>query len=227
MGLLLGDKLPTKTRTTVMRGLGLITLVIGFRMALGTQNLFIPMASVVTGGLLGEWWQIESRLNGLGDRLKNRFSSLIGQTGKSKLFSKGFVTASLIFCVGPMTILGAVEDGLIGDFKLLAIKSGLDGFAAMAFATTLGAGVLFSVLTLIFYQGGLTFLAYALSGGLTSQGVANSPAVGELSATGGILIIGIGLMLLEIKEVRVSNYLPAIAIAPIIVGLLSLFGISI
>lgn len=196
-------------------------------MAFGTQNVFIPMASVVIGGLLGEWWQIESRLNGLGDRLKESFSSLIGRTGKSKLFSKGFVTASLVFCVGPMTVLGAVQDGLIGDFKLLAIKSGLDGFAAMAFATTLGAGVLFSVLTLIFYQGGLTFLAYALSSGLTSEGVANSLAVSELSATGGILIIGIGLMLLEIKEVRVSNYLPAIAIAPIIVGLLSLFGISI
>ncbi len=225
IGLLLGERLSENLQEIVMKGLGLVTLVLGFRMALDTQNIFIPMTSVAFGGLLGEWGRIKYSLDNLGDRLERGFTRLNSGSARDS-FTKGFVTASLVFAVGPMTMLGAINDGLTGNFKLLAIKSGLDGFAAMIFASTLGIGVLFSVFTLIFYQGGLTLVAFLARGSLGAEEVAQSAAVGELSATGGILIIGIGLALVEIKDVRVSNFLPAIFLAPAIVYLLSLFGIS-
>ncbi len=226
IGVTLGDKLSEDLQNIVMKGLGLVTLVIGFRMALDTQNIFIPMTSVAFGGLLGELGRIKSRLDKLGEGLKSGFLRLSSSGSTKASFTKGFVTASLVFAVGPMTILGAIQDGLTGNFKLLAIKSGLDGFAAMIFASTLGVGVLFSIFTLIFYQGGLTLLAFFARGSIGAEQVAESVAVGELSATGGILIVGIGLALLEIKDVKVSNFLPAIFLAPAIVYCLSLFGIS-
>ncbi|MFW6071333.1 MAG: DUF554 domain-containing protein [Candidatus Bipolaricaulota bacterium] len=225
-GLFLGERLSEDLQNIVMKGLGLITLVIGFRMALDTQNVFIPMTSVAIGGLLGEWGEIKSRLDRTGDLLKRWFSRLSALEATTDTFTKGFVTASLVFAVGPMTFLGAIQDGLTGDFRLLAIKSGLDGFAAMIFASTLGVGVLFSIVTLIVYQGGITLLALLARGSLGAEAVASSTAVGELSATGGVLIIGIGLALLDIKDVKVSNFLPAILLAPLFVTLLSLFGIS-
>ncbi|MBS3813113.1 MAG: DUF554 domain-containing protein [Candidatus Acetothermia bacterium] len=226
IGLLVGKGLSDNLRDIVMKGLGLVTLIIGFRMALDTKNIFIPMASMVFGGLLGEWWGIKAGLDHLGESMKRASTRLFSATGGDDTFSEGFVTASLVFAVGPMTVLGAIQDGLTGNFKLLAIKAGLDGFAAMVFAATLGIGVLFSIFTLIVYQGGLTAVAALARGSLGAEEVANSLAVGELSATGGILIIGIGLALLEIKDVRVSNFLPAIVLAPVIVILLSAFGVG-
>ncbi|MFP4646675.1 MAG: DUF554 domain-containing protein [Candidatus Acetothermia bacterium] len=225
LGLLVGRRLSENLKTTVMRGLGLITLVIGFRMAFETLSIFVPMGSVVVGGVVGEMLGIKTHLDSLGAAFKRKFAQY-GGGGDQDTFSKGFVTASLVFCVGPMTVIGAVQDGLTGDFTLLAIKAGLDGFAAMAFASTLGLGVLFSIFTLVFYQGGLTLLAALLSSSLAGVNVAETAAVNELSATGGVLIIGIGLMILEIKEVKVSNYLPAIILAPLIVLAISYFGIS-
>lgn len=227
VGLSLQGRLTEDLRETVMKGLGLITLVIGFRMALETQNVFVPMGSIVIGGLIGEWGMLKNKLDRFGEYLKAKSSLLLDGSSGYSTFSKGFVTASLVFCVGPMTILGAIQDGLTGNFKLLAVKSGLDAFAAMAFAATLGIGVLFSVITLIVYQGGLTLLAASLAGQMAGMDVANSMAVNELSATGGILIIGIGLMLLEIKDIKVTNYLPSIVIAPAVVALLAFFGVSI
>lgn len=226
VGLLLGERLSENLQDIVMKGLGLVTLVIGFRMALDTQSIFIPMASVAIGGLVGELLGIKTRLDHLGDLMKQTFSRLLPFSSEAGNFTKGFVTASLVFAVGPMTFLGAIQDGLTWNFQLLAVKSGLDGFAAMIFASTLGVGVLFSVLTLTVYQGGITLLALLARGSLGAEAVANSTAVGELSATGGMLIIGIGLALLEIKDVKVSNFLPAIFIAPLSVLLLSLIGIS-
>ena len=226
VGLLVGERLSENLEDIVMKGLGLITLVIGFRMALGTENVFIPMASVVFGGLIGELAGIKSKLDSLGDYLKRWMVHVFPSTSSEGDFTKGFVTASLVFAVGPMTFLGAIQDGLTGNFQLLAIKSGLDGFASMIFASTLGVGVLFSIFTLIFYQGGITLLAFFARGGLGPEQVSNSLAVGELSATGGILIIGIGLALLEIKDVKVSNFLPAILFAPALVLLLSLIGVN-
>lgn len=225
IGLALKGELPPNMEKIVTQGLGLITIVIGLQMAIETQNIFIPMASIVIGGILGELCGIKNGLDRFGDHLKQRLGSCF-TTELGREFSQGFVTASLVFCVGPMTILGAIQDGLTGDYSLLAIKAGLDGFASIAFAASMGAGVLFSLITLLVYQGGLTLVAALFRGMLTGAEVSQSLAVTELSATGGILIIGIGLVLLEITDVKITNYLPAIILAPMIVGLMHWIGIG-
>lgn len=207
-----------------MHGLGLVTLLLGISMALTTKNVLLVLGSVLVGGLLGEWWAIEAKLEAVGARLERRFGGLRGEemrgSNRSRsTFIQGFVTASLVFCVGPMTILGAIQDGLSGDYQLLAIKSMLDGFASLAFASTLGVGVVFAALTVLVYQGALS-----LSAGF-AHGVLTDPMITEMTATGGVLIMGIGLVLLELKRVRVGNFLPAIVIAPLVVAVLQTLGI--
>jgi uncharacterized protein len=212
LGTLIGDRLPQRFRETVFHSLGLITLLIGidagleaFRPTLAEltrASLVIVMGSVLVGGIIGEALRIEGGLNRLGDALKARFAR--GQPH----FTEGFVIASLVFCVGPLTVLGSIEDGLTGDYRLLAIKSLLDGFAAVAFASALGWGVGFSALTVLLYQGALTLSASWAAGAFSE------PMVAALTAAGGILIIGIGLRLLELREVRVANLLPALVLAP-------------
>jgi uncharacterized membrane protein YqgA involved in biofilm formation len=136
-------------------------------------------------------------------------------------FVRAFLTASLVFCIGPMTILGSIQNGLNGDYSLLAIKSVLDGFAALAFASTLGVGVLFSVIVILVFQGGLTLLAAQLNA------IISSAMMTEMTAVGGILLLGIAISsLLEIKLIRVGNFLPSLAIAPLIVAILAVFGIK-
>ena len=173
IGTILGNRLPAKVQETVMHGLGLMVLVIGVVMASGTGNVLIPLFSVVTGGIIGELMRIEDGMNWLGKQAETRWG---GPLGKGRVagwsVTRAFVTSSLIFCVGPMTILGSIQDGLVGDYELLAIKSALDGFAAIPFAATLGPGVLLSVGTVAFVQGGLSALAMGFGGGLgdISQG---------------------------------------------------------
>jgi len=220
LGALLGARLPDKLRGTIMSGMGLLVLVIGLQMALTTRNLLIVLASILVGGMLGEWWRIEDRLNALGKKLEEKFARG-GEQGK---FTRGFVTASLVFCVGPMTILGSIQDGLLGDYQLLAIKSVLDGFGGLAFASTLGIGVAFSALTILIYQGGVSIAAMMLGGALGAV-TRETPWVIEMTATGGVLIMGISLILLELKPVRVANLLPAVILAPLIVLALAAFGI--
>ena len=220
LGTLLGDRLPTRTRETVMHGLGLVTLLVGLQMALKTGNVLIVMGSVLVGGVLGEAWRIEDGLEALGGWFEARLSRRGPSATQSgapaqKGISRAFVTASLVFCVGPLTVLGAIQDGLAGDVRLLAIKSVLDGFAGMAFAAAMGPGVLLSTLTILVYQGGLSLGARLIGVGLVGQAVAESAPVLEMTATGGVLIMGIALVLLELKRVRVANFLPAIAIAPL------------
>jgi len=224
LGTLLGNRLPAKIQETVMHGLGLLTLVIGVQMASGSANILIPMFSILIGGVLGELLRIDDGLNWLGRKAEERWGNRLGQ-GKVAGWSvtRAFVTTSLIFCVGPMTILGSIQDGLIGDYNLLAIKSTLDGFAAIAFAASLGPGVLLSGVTVGVVQGGLAGLAM-LAGGALGEVTRQTPWVVELTATGGVLILGIGLTLLDLKRIRVANLLPAIAIAPLIVWLLTRFG---
>ena len=139
LGTFLGGRLPDKVRQTVMNGLGLLTMVIGVQMALSTHNMLIVLGSILFGGIIGELVGIQAWLDALGKKLEDRFA----RNGEAGKFTRGFVTASLIFCVGPMTILGSIQDGLIGDYNLLAIKSTLDGFAGLAFSSTLGIGVAF------------------------------------------------------------------------------------
>ncbi len=218
LGTLLGDRLPQRMRETVMHGIGLVTLVVGIHLTLQTQNILIVMGSVLVGAVLGEWWQISAGLERASEWLQQRVARRLSERSLAH-FTEGFVTASLVFCVGPMTILGAIQDGLTGDFSLLAIKSVLDGFAALAFASTLGIGVLFSILTLLIYQGGITLLA-----GLAEQAL-TAPMIAEMSATGGVLILAIGLLLLDLKRIRVANLLPALLIAPLVVAALHALGI--
>ncbi len=221
LGVLLGSRLRETMRETVLRGLGLITVVIGLQMALQTANVLIVLGAVLVGGLLGEWWGVEAALNRLGAWLEARFTRGEETQGTSR-FIRGFVTASLLFCVGPMTILGSIQDGLSGDYRLLAIKAMLDGFASLAFASSLGIGVAFSVLVILIYQGGLSLLA------AQAQALLTTAMINEMSATGGVLILGLGIStLLEIKAIRVGNFLPALVIAPLIVWVLTRLGLPI
>ena len=221
LGLLFGARLPDRLKATVIAGLGLFTAAIGIQMFLKTENPLIVLGALLIGALLGEWWRIEDGLQGIGKRLEERFAGS-GETdanGSSK-FVRGFLTASLLFCVGPLTILGAIQDGLTGNYELLAVKSVLDGFAALAFASTLGAGVLFSTLVIIIFQGGISLLAVQLNALVTA------PMLSEMTATGGVILMGLAVSnLLEIKKIRTGNFLPGLAVAPLIVWILSLLGI--
>ena len=219
LGLVFGARLPDRVRQTVVAGLGLFTLAYGLTMFAGTQNPIVVLAALLLGGVLGEWWQIEAGLARLGEWLQSRFAS--GAEGGSARFVRGFLTASLVFCIGPMTILGSIQDGLVGDFRLLAIKSVLDGFAGLVFASTLGVGVLFSTLVIFVFQGSLSLLAHQ------AQSLFTEAMIAELSATGGILLVGIAISsLLELKPIRVGNFLPALFLAPLLVALLATLGIS-
>lgn len=216
-GTAIGHRLPEQMRETVMHGLGLVTLLVGLDMALQTNNILIVMASVLLGGVIGEWWQIESRLDEFGKWIETRVAP--NERGDSPI-GQAFVTASLVFCVGPMSILGSIQDGLTGDFRLLAIKSLLDGFAAMAFSTTMGWGVMLASITILLYQGGLSLIAGLAGASLASGLSPDRPEIVEMTAAGGVLIVGIALFLLDLKRMRVANFLPAIVIAPLIVVLL-------
>ncbi len=211
LGAILGDRLPPRLRETVVQGMGLVVLVIGMDMALGTENVLIVLGSIVAGGILGEWWQLEARLDSLARWVEARAARIPLLTRGD--FSRGLVSASLLFCIGPMAILGSMEDGLRGDYSLLAIKSVLDGFTSLAFAAALGMGVTFAALAVLVVQGSLTLGASLLEGVLTE------PMIAELTATGGVMMLGLGVVMLEIKRIRVANLLPALALAPILVAL--------
>lgn len=213
LGTVFGARLPARVRETVIHGLGLFTIAIGLLMFTDTQNPLIVLGSVLLGGILGEWWRIDDRLQRAGAWLQARFAGS-GDAAASNRFVKGYVTASLVFCIGPMTVVGSIQDGVSGDFTLLAIKSVLDGFAALAFASTLGAGVLFSTLTILVFQGSLTLFAAQV------QGVLSDAMIAEMTATGGLLIMGIGVgSLLELRPIRIGNFLPALFLAPLAVAL--------
>jgi len=216
IGLLFGARIPDKLKETVIAGMGLFTVAMGLQMFLDTENALIVLGALLIGTLLGEWWRIEDGLHQLGELLERKFSR--EENDGSNKFVRGFLTASLLFCVGPMTILGSIQDGLTGDYNLLAVKSVLDGFASMAFASTLGVGVLFSTIVILVYQGGLSLLA-AQSDALVTPSMMN-----ELTATGGVILLGLAISsLLEIKKIRVGNMLPALAIAPVIVWVIGFF----
>jgi len=224
LGLLLGSRLPSKVRGTIMDGLGLLTLVIGISLALETDNILIVLGSLLIGGIVGELLNIEDGIDRLGQWLERKTGARNGCTeerearGSGSQFSYAFLMASLLFCVGPMTILGSIQDGLSGDYTLLAVKAVMDGFAALAFASTLGAGVLFSALTVLVYQGALTLGANWASAALSA------PMTAEMTATGGVLMLALGLGLLEIKRIRTGNLLPALIAAPAIVSLAGWLG---
>jgi uncharacterized protein len=214
VGVLVGHRLPTDVQRTVMAGLGLVTLVLGIDLALQWRdtNALYVLGAVLLGGLTGELLGIEARITRLGDRLQRRVAR---GDGRSRI-SEGFVAASLLFCVGPLTVIGSFEDGLRGDVQTLATKSMLDGFASIALAAALGIGVAFAALSVLIVQGSLT-----LGAGLLDD-VLRGEALAAMTSAGGLLVIGIALRLIEIRDVRVGNFLPALLYAPLLVGLVSL-----
>ncbi len=219
LGLLFGARIPERMRHTIVAGLGLFTLAIGARLSFESSNSILILLSLLVGGVLGELMIIEDRLEAMGAWLQERFAA--NAKGGKAMFVRGFLTASLLFCIGPMTILGSIQDGLSGDYELLAIKSILDGFAGMVFASSLGMGVLFSAVVVLIYQGGLSLLAQQANSLLSAE------MITEMTAVGGILLLGIAVSsLLEIKKIRVGNFLPALVIAPLLVALLTHFGIN-
>jgi len=203
VGLLFGQAFPEKIKKTVIQGIGLAILLIGGSMALQTKNPLILISSLVFGGIIGEGIDIELRLQHLGQWLERKFS----KKGNGAGFTQAFVTTSLIYCVGAMSIMGSLESGLNGNHNILFAKSMLDGITALIFASSMGAGVLVSALPVFIYQGSITMAAGLLHGVLSTQVIA------EMSATGGLLILGIGFNILELKEIKVGNLLPAIFIA--------------
>ncbi len=201
-GILLRKGLPQRLRETVMQGLGLCVLIIGVLSAIKTQDMMAVIISIVVGGLIGALLNIEKRLDQLGLRMQKLLAGK--HDAGDNLFAKGFVTASLIYCVGAMAIVGSLESGLKGDHSTLIAKSALDGISAIVFASTMGPGVALSALAVLVYQGSISLLAGWASPLFTPELIA------EMSAVGGLLIIGIGLNLLYDKRIAVGNLLPAI-----------------
>ncbi|HUP85764.1 MAG TPA: DUF554 domain-containing protein [Acidimicrobiales bacterium] len=206
VGLLVGGRLPERARTTVLQSVGLIVVALGVGQAIRTRNIVFPLVAIVAGGLLGEALRIEERLESLGDRIRRRVG------GEEHTFVEGFVVASLLFCVGPIAILGSISDGLENNIGLLVVKSALDGLVSVIFAATLGWGVGFAALPVLVYQGLLTLLAGR------ADTVLSDRMILEGAATGGIMVMGIGVRLLDLKQVRVGSLLPALALAPALVA---------
>ncbi len=200
VGLWAGRYLSERMRQTLMTGLGLAVLLIGLKLAIQSQQVMIVIGSLISGGFIGEVIGIEKRLEAFGLGLQKRFSGM----GK---IAEGFVTASLLYCVGAMAIMGALQDGMGDKPTILYAKAALDGIASIALTSTLGIGVLFSIVPLALYQGGIT-----LATGLTKS-ILTEPVIVEMNAVGGLLIVAIALDLMGIKRLPVGNLLPAVFVA--------------
>jgi uncharacterized membrane protein YqgA involved in biofilm formation len=200
IGRYLGHFIPDRMRRTIMMGLGLAVLAIGLQLTLQTRNPLIVIGAMLVGGIIGESLSIEARLDNMGHRLQQRFKD-------AGSVAEAFVTASLLYCIGAMAIMGSIQDGLGQEPTILYAKSALDGIASIVLASTLGIGVIFSVIPLLFYQGGITLTAGWVQGFLTD------PVMAEINATGGLLILAIGLDILQIRKLPIGNLLPAIFVA--------------
>lgn len=226
VGTFLGHRFPDRMHETIFASLGLFTMFIGIDSALATGNPLIVLGSLLLGALVGEALDIDARLTSFGGWLQRRLSKeavsadAAGERNEANRFVQAFVTASIVFCVGPLTIQGALEDGLMGDYTKLAIKSMLDGFAALAFAATLGPGVLASIIVILGFQGGLALMAHFSAAFFTP------PMIAEMTAAGGVVLLSISFRLLDIKEIRSANLLPALFIAPLAVALMDVLGVN-
>lgn len=212
LGIILKSRLPEKLTKTVFQALGLFTLALGFIMAIKAQNYLVIVFSLVLGAIIGELIDLELITDQFSEKIKNKIKI------KDEKFSEGMLTAFLLFCMGSMTILGAFDEGMKGDTTLLITKSVMDGFAAMALASAFGVGVSFSVIPLLIYQGGLTIFA-AYLGKFFSELM-----ITEMTALGGILLIGLGINILEIKKIKIFNILPALLFVVFFTWLNSIFS---
>ena len=213
IGILVKNGIKEEYKKTTMDGVGLTVIVIGLISGIKSENIILVIISIVLGGIIGEAMGIERRLDNLGNKLEKRFGK------KDSNFSKGFVTASLVYCVGAMAIVGSLESGLMGDYSTLFAKSILDGISSIIFASTLGIGVAFSAIPVLIYQGVITLLSTYVKDLLTPE------VVLEMSAVGGILIMAIGINILEMKRIKVGNMLPGIFIPLMYFILSSILGL--
>jgi uncharacterized membrane protein YqgA involved in biofilm formation len=240
IGALIGRRIPERLQETILASLGLLTAALAVRETLASDRFVLVLAALLVGAVIGELLRIEQGLERLGLTLQARLTSRsqpidvevpeldaidhpegrgawvgigrpTGRAGDNR-FAQGFIIASLVFCIGPLTILGSINDGL-GDPELLLVKAGLDGFASIAFAAVYGWGVALSAAIVLTIQGGIALGASALEGVLTD------PMIDALASTGGVLLLGIALRLLDLKHIRVANLLPALVIAPVLVRL--------
>ena len=201
IGLLLNKGIPENYKTIVMSGVGLSVVLIGMKSALSSNTIMVVIFSVILGAVIGEFLKIEEKLERLGRYLESRVAS---KSSEQSSFARGFVTASLVFCVGSMAIVGSLESGLTGSHQTLFAKSVLDGVTSIIFASTLGLGVLFSSLAVFIYQGVITLMAVFLKGYLITE------TISQMTSVGGLLILAIGLNMLKITNIRVGNLLPGI-----------------
>jgi uncharacterized protein len=215
LGLGLQRRLPLAMQQVITQGVALIVILVGLSLALGLpkvqsgrlDGVILGLLGLVVGGVLGEWLQIEARLEAIGDRLKRRFK------GDGR-FTEGFVTASLLFCIGPMALIGSFNNGLSGDNRLTVLKAVMDGLSAIALASSYGIGVAFSALSILVYQGGLSLAAAALAQSLGDP--SHSPAIAAISGVGGLMIVATGFNLLGVTQIRVASFLPSLLLAPLL-----------
>jgi len=223
LGLIVGRYISERMRLTVEQAVGMTTLVLGIATAAKTDNIVFPLVSVVLGGIIGESLRIEERFETLGNwvRRKVEVKTQTGWLSRTSLttlhprFVEGFVTATLLFSIGPMSILGSIDDGLGRGAQILIVKAALDGLVSILFAATMGWGVAISAIIVGIYQGLMTLGASGLDAILTDR------MVHEMSATGGIMILGIALRFMEVKPIRVGSLLPGLFVAPVLVALFS------
>jgi len=218
LGVLIGGRLSERLKATIVSGLGLFTFGYGLISFIETQNALVPLGGLLIGALLGEWWRIEDGLGKLGIRLRNAVMRGDTESLAHKNFVEGFVTASLVFVIGPIAILGSIQDGLTGNYEMLTIKAILDGFASIAFASTLGIGVAFSALSILIYQGAISLLSNFFSNFFSMA------MMTEMTAVGGLILMAIALSsLLTIKKIRTGSFLPALLVTPLIVYIIEQF----
>ncbi len=204
IGLLINQKLPKKIIAIIFQVMGLFTLVLGVSMSLKSEHYLVIIGSLVSGAVIGEWIDLDKYMNRWSEKLKKRL-----KMGNAK-FSDGLITAFLLYCMGTLTILGAIEEGVEGSYDILLMKSLMDGVSSIALASAMGIGVLFSAIPLLVYQGGLTLFSSFIGDHFTDV------IINDLSATGGILLIGLGINILEIKSLKILNMIPALVIVVIL-----------
>ncbi|MCK5006136.1 MAG: DUF554 domain-containing protein [Spirochaetales bacterium] len=209
IGLILHMKINESFKRVVYVGAGMISLILGIKMGLVTTRIVFMALALIVGGMLGEWWNVEGGILRFGEFLKRRFAKK--ESGKD--FAGGFLNASVLFCVGAMTLVGAFKAGAEGNYDLILTKSVMDGFMAIMLTAAMGIGVAFSAITILVYQGGITLLAGIL------QPLVNELLLGELTAVGGVLVIMIGLNLLRLSKLKTANYIPALLVT---IGLITL-----
>jgi uncharacterized protein len=211
LGCILRARLPEKLRQSVFLALGIFSLAFGLQMFLKTENPIIPLVSLILGVMVGEWMKIEEGVSTIGKKLEALLKKLAPMIDEGDgRFMRGFISASLLYCIGPMSILGAMQNGLTGDFSTLTVKSVMDGFCSLAFASSLGLGVVFSSIPVLIYQGAISLFAVQV------QSVLNQSMINEFTAVGGIILMAIAISgFLEIRKIRTSNFLPALFFAPL------------